>query len=59
MKGESAKQNLLRHPSTSEFRRRALDAEERASRRWVVLSAIGITAVYVVMFLLMAWVVMG
>jgi hypothetical protein len=59
MKGESAKQNLLRHPAQSDFQRRAREAEERASRRWVVLMALVILSVYVLMLAGMAWVVMG
>jgi hypothetical protein len=57
MKGESAKQNLLRHPATSDFQRRAREAEERAGKRWVLLMAFAILSVYVAMFGLMFWVV--
>jgi hypothetical protein len=56
-KGESAKQNLLRHPTTSEFRRRAREAEERSSRRSVLLMALGILSVYVALLVWMFWMV--
>ena len=57
MKGESAKQNLLRYPNLTDFQRRAREAEEKASRRWVVLMALGILLIYVAMFGVMVWIV--
>jgi hypothetical protein len=57
MKGESAKRNLLRHPATSDFQRRAREAEERAGRRWVVLMALAILSVYVAAIGLCFWLV--
>jgi hypothetical protein len=58
MKGESAKQNLLRHPP-GEFRRRAIQAQEEADRLAVIWWAVGLTFLTALLLVFFAWVAVG
>ena len=56
-KGQSAKQNLLRHPPETVFQKRARLAQEEADRRSVIRWAIGITSVTAAVMVLLVWLV--